>query len=109
MNPTVLARPYPNMRAVWTGRGVHTQRPSVSLEALTPLLERELDRLCVGVVSVHRRVPDPDIQPVFVSDARDLGHHPQRREWEERAIGEVVGPRRDQFDGVAPEDGEVAD
>ena len=77
-------------------------------EHLAPFLQRELHGCRVRVVLVHGRIPDPDVQPVFVADSRhsaiiSIGGG------EMRAVGGVVRTRRYQFDGVGSEDRQVAD
>ena len=55
-------------------------------EDFRPFLERELDLLRIAVVLVQRRVPDPDVLPVLVGDARHLHHHVDLRQREVRAV-----------------------
>ncbi len=78
-------------------------------EDFPPFLEGELDGGRIGVVLVHRRIPDPQVQAVVVGDARhaDHGLHlGQRKVWAE--VG-VIRARRDQLDGIGAEHGHVAD
>ena len=86
--------------------GVDPRQP---LEDLGPFLDREVDRRRVGVVLVHRRIPDPDVEAVLVGDARHLDHHLDRRQGKVRAVGVVVRARRNELDGVVAEDRQVAD
>ena len=78
------------------------------LKYIAPLLQRILDRIGVGVIPVHGRIPDPHVEPVLIGQARHAGHHLQLRQWEMGAVAGVVRARRDELDGVAAEDGQVA-
>ena len=68
-----------------------------------------LDRPGIGVIGVHRRIPDPDVEAVVGADPGHAGHHLQRRQRKMGAVGGVVGTGRDQLDGVGAEDGQLAD
>ena len=77
-------------------------------EDLFPFLERRGNRRRIGIVAVHRGIPDPDVEAVVVQQARHADHHVDRRQREMGAVGIVIRPGRNQFDGVCPEDGQVA-
>ncbi len=78
-------------------------------ENVAPLLKRSGDGGRVRVVPVHRGIPDPALEAVLLGQARHLDHHLHRRQGKVRAVGGIVGTRRDEFDGVGAEDGQVAD
>jgi len=59
-------------------------------EHIRPLLEREVDLLRIPIVLVERRIPYPDVLPVFVCDARHFHHHLHLRKRKVRAVGGVV-------------------
>ncbi len=77
-------------------------------EHFAPFLEREFHGLGVGVIAVHGGIPDPHVEPVGIGEARHLDHHLHGRQRKVRAVGGIVGARRDQLDGVGAEDDEVA-
>ena len=83
--------------------------PRQLLEDVGPFVEGRLHGRGLGVVGIHRRVPDPDVEPVLVQQPRHLDHHLHLRQWEMRAVGRVVGARRQQLDRVGAEDRQVAD
>src|ERR1044071_9746357 len=78
------------------------------LEYARPLLEREIDRFRIRIILVHRRVPDPNIESVVGEQLRHSLHHWHRRERKMRTCGVVIRARRNEFDSVAAEDGEIA-
>ena len=73
-----------------------------------PLFERELDGFRIGIIPIHRGIPDPDIQAVGIGEPRHARHHFHRRAREMRTVRVIIRTWRDQLDGVAAEDGEVA-
>ena len=78
-------------------------------EHLAPLAQGGLDGLRVGVILVHRRIPDPDVQAVGIGEPGHALHHLHRRPREVRAVGIVVRAGRNQLDGIAAEDRQVAE
>jgi hypothetical protein len=48
----------------------HGIKPRHGSEDIGPFAECELDRLWVGVILVHRRIPDPNFQPVIIEQSR---------------------------------------
>ncbi len=78
-------------------------------EHFAPFAQRGFHRSRIAVIGVHRGIPDPDIQAVGVEQARKLDHHAHGRQREVRAVGGIVGARRDQLDGIAAKDRKVAD
>ena len=93
----------------WSGAGVprvapgHEDRvdPRQFLEYLGPFCQSVFDRSGIAVVGIHRRVPDPDVEPVVGGDLGHPGHHLERRQWKVWAVGRIVGAWRDQLDRVA--------
>ena len=79
------------------------------LEDLGPFGQRVFDSPGIGVIGIHGRIPDPDVEAVVGGDLGHPRHHFQGRQREVRAVGRVIGARRDQLDGVGAEDGQVAD
>ena len=77
-------------------------------EDFAPFLERRLHRRRVCVIRIHRRIPDPALEAVLLRETRHFHHHLHGRKREVRAIGRIVGTRRNQLDGVGAEDRQVA-
>ena len=55
-----------------------------------PFVQRELDRFRVGVIAVHRRIPNPDIQAVGIGHARHACHHFHLWSREMLAVGGII-------------------
>ena len=91
--------------AAWNEQGIDARQ---FRKNLAPFAKRKLDGFRVGIVLVHCRVPDPDIEPVGIGEPRHVDHHLHGRTGKMRAVGVVVRARRDQFDGVATKHGQVA-
>ena len=83
--------------------------PRQFLENFSPFVERERHRGRLGILPIHRRIPNPDVETVLVRQPRHGNHHLHRRQWKVRTAGVVVRPRRNQLDGIAAEHDEVAD
>ncbi len=101
-----------NLGRVWPGSPPGTKTASIRgsfLKTSPHSRSAVLDRLGIGVVGVHRRIPDPDVQAVVGAEAGHPGHHLQGRPGEMRAVGVVVGAGRDQLDGVGAEERQLAD
>ena len=87
----------------------HRVQPGQLAEDVVPFLEGRGDRRGIGIVPVHRRIPDPDVEAVVVEQARHADHHLEWRAGKVGALGVVVRPRRNQLDRVGAEDRQVAD
>lgn len=73
-----------------------------------PFLQCEFDCCRIGVVFIHRGIPDPDVQSILVRQARHADH---RFEWsggKMGAIGVVVRARRYQLNRIGTKHGQVA-
>src|SRR5262249_47402973 len=80
-----------------------------ALEYLCPFVQRCFDRLRIGIVTVQRREPNPDIQAVGISKGRHSHHHFRGRQWKMRTVGSIIRTRRYQFDSIASENSEIAE
>ena len=60
------------------------------LENSLPFGQGSVDRLRIGVILIHRRVPDRDIQSVAIRDPRHLDHHLRWGEGKERTVRLIV-------------------
>ena len=85
----------------------HRIDPGKLSEHLRPFPDRRFHGLGVGIILVHCRIPDPDIEPVVVGQLRHPGHHPQRRQRKVRAVGVVIRAGRDQFNRVGAKDDQI--
>ncbi len=83
--------------------------PRQLAEDVPPFVQRLPHRGRIGIIRVHRRIPNPHVQPVLIQQPRHFDHHLHLRKREMRAVGRIVGPRGKQFDRVGAEDGQVAD
>jgi len=79
-----------------------------SLEHISPFLNGRFDGVGIAVVLVHCRIPDRDIEPVAVSDARHFNHHAGGRQRKVRAVWQIVGARRHELDDIGAENRQVA-
>ena len=63
----------------------------------------------VPVVGIQGGKPDPEVEVVAVGDGRDRGHHVDLGEREVVGVRGVVGPGRDDLDGIGAEQGQLAE
>ena len=83
--------------------------PRQLLEDLGPFGQCVLDGPGIGVIGIHRRVPDPDVQAVVGADLDMPAIISSGGSGKVGAVGGVVRARGDQLDGVGAEDGQIAD
>ncbi len=76
-------------------------------ENFAPLLQRRRHCRGVGVIRVHRRIPNPALQAVLLRQSRHLHHHLHRRKRKMRTVGRIVRSRRNQLDRVGAEHRQV--
>ncbi len=86
--------------------GIHARQLA---KHFAPFFKRGRNGFRVGIIPVHRRIPDPHVESVLVRQARHLGHHAHRRQRKVRAVRRVIRARRNQLDGVGPKHGQIAD